>query len=102
VKIIQISKNRIREYLAERLANRLLQSEVSDLVLVFRYNALGGFEFLSDSDLFEYLVSIHPELDLLMLTKSDELYLYLGVKSQNIQDEEFILNDLRKVIHLIG
>jgi len=101
MKSIQISKNRVREYLAEKLAKNVLQSEVSDLVLVLRYNALGGFEFLSDEDLFENLIAANPELDLLMLAKSDEHFLYLGVKAQDVEEEEDILTDLRKAIQLI-
>lgn len=101
MKSIQISKNRVREYLAEKLAKNVLQSEISDLVLVLRYNALGGFEFLSDEDLFENLIASNPELELLVLAKSDEHYLYLGVRSQDAEDEEDILIDLRKAVQLI-
>jgi len=101
MKSIQISKSRVKEYLAEKLAKNVLQSEISDLVLVLRYNALGGFEFLSDEDLFENLMAALPELDLLLLVRSDENYLYLGVKSQNLEEEEEILNDVRKIIQLM-
>jgi hypothetical protein len=101
MKSIQISKNRVREYLAEKLAKNVLQSEVSDLVLVLRYNALGGFEFLSDEDLFENLLAALPELELVRLIKSDENYLYLSVKPQNKEEEEDILNDIKKIIQLM-
>ena len=101
MKSIQISKSRVKEYLAEKLAKNVLQSEISDLILVLRYNALGGFDFLSDEDLFENLIVALPELDLLQLVKGDEYYLYLGVKTQNMEDEEAILNDVKKIIQLI-
>lgn len=101
MKSIQISKNRVREYLAEKLAKNVLQSEVSDLVLVLRYNALGGFEFLSDEDLYENLVAALPELELVRLVKSDENYLYLGVKPQNKEEEEDIITDIKKIVQLI-
>jgi hypothetical protein len=101
MKSIQISKNRVKEYLAEKLAKNVLQSEVSDLVLVLRYNALGGFEFLSDEDLFENLLAALPELELVHLVKSDENFLYLGVTPQNKEDEDDILIDIKKIIQLI-
>jgi len=101
MKSIQVSKNRVREYLAEKLAKNVLQSEISDLVLVLRFNALGGFEFLSDEDLFENLIVAIPELDLLQLSKSDDNYLYLGVKPQNKEEEDEIIIDIQKILHII-
>lgn len=101
MKSIQVSKNRVREYLAEKLAKNVLQSEISDLVLVLRFNALGGFEFLSDEDLFENLIVAIPELDLLQLAKSDDNYLYLGVKPQNKEEEEDIIIDIQKILHIV-
>jgi len=101
MKSVQLSKNRVREYLTEKLAKNVLQSEVSDLVLVLRYNALGGFEFLSDEDLFENLLAALPELELIRLVKSDDNYLYLGVKPQNKDEEEDILVDIKKILQII-
>jgi len=101
MKSIQVSKNRVREYLAEKLAKNVLQSEISDLVLVLRFNALGGFEFLSDEDLFENLIVAIPELDLLQLSKSDDNYLYLGVKAQNKEEEDDIIIDIQKILHIV-
>ncbi len=101
MKSIQISKNRVKEYLAEKLAKNVLQSEISDLVLVLRYNALGGFEFLSDDDLFENLIVAIPELELVHLVKSDDNFLYLGVKPQNKDEEEAIIIDIQKILQII-
>lgn len=101
MKSIQLSKNRIREFLTEKLAKNVQQSELSDLVLVLRYNALGGFEFLSDEDLYENLLAALPELELVRLVNSDENYIYLSVKPQNVDDEDEILKDVRKVAQII-
>lgn len=101
MKSIQISKNRVKEYLAEKLAKNVLQSEISDLVLVLRFNALGGFEFLSDEDLFENLIVALPELELVNLAKSDDNFLYLTVKPQNKEEEEDIIIDIQKAVQLI-
>ncbi len=101
MKNIQLSKNRVRDFLSEKLARNIIESDIEDLVLVLRYNALGGYEFLGDSDLFEYLLATMPELELLRLVNADENYLYLGVKPENIDDEEDIITDINKVIQLI-
>jgi len=101
MKSIQISKNRAKEYLAEKLAKNILQSEVNDLVLVLRYNALGGFEILSDEDLFENLIAAFPELELVHIVKSDDNFIYLGVNPKNKKDEEGILVDIKKITQLI-
>jgi hypothetical protein len=101
MKNIQLSKNRVRDYLSEKLANNILKSDLEDLVLVIRYNALGGFEFLSDTDLFEYLLASLPELELVRLVNADENFLYLGVKPENIDEEEEILIDVNKTLQLI-
>ena len=101
MKNIQLSKNRVRDYLSEKLAKNLIHSDLEDLVLVLRYNALGGYEFLSDSDLFEYLLASLPELELVRLVNADEDYLYLGVKPENIDDEDAIIKDVNKTIQLI-
>lgn len=101
MKSIQLSKNRVKDFLSEKLAKNILQSELSDLVLVLRFNALGGFEFLGDEDLYENLLAVLPELELVRLVNADENYLYLGVKKHNIDDEDEILKDVRKIIQVI-
>gem|GEM_PF-305125 len=101
MKSVQISKNRVRNYLAEKLAKNVMQSDLNDLILVLRYNALGGFEFLNDEDLFENLLAALPELDLVRLVNADETYLYIGVKAENMDEEDDILNDLQKAIQVI-
>lgn len=98
---VQLSKNRVRDFLSEKLAKNILQSELNDLILVLRFNALGGFEFLSDEDLFENLLAVVPELELVRLVNSDDYFLYLGVKLHNIDEEEEILVDVRKIVQVI-
>lgn len=101
MKTLKISKNRARDFLAEKLARNIIQSEIEDLVTVLRYNALGGYERLDDFDLFENLVAALPELELVFLAETDEHYLYVAVKPDNINEEEAILIDVRKVIQVI-
>lgn len=101
MKTLQISKNRARNYLAERMARHIIDTDIEDLITVIRYNAIGGFEQFDDFDLFENLVAAIPELELVFLSESDDNYLYIAVKPDNKVDEEAILIDLRKIIQVI-
>ncbi len=98
---LKISKNRVRDFLAEKLARSIIQSELDDLVSVLRYNALGGYERLDDFDLFENLVAALPELELVFMAETDEHYFYIAVKPDYKNEEEAILVDMRKVIQVI-
>lgn len=98
---LNISKNRARDFLAEKLAKNILDSELEDLISVLRYNSLGGFEHLDDFDLFENLVAALPELELVFLAETDENYLQVAVKPDYKNEEEAILIDVKKVIQII-
>jgi hypothetical protein len=101
MKTLKISKNRARDFLAEKLARNIMITELEDLISVFRYNSLGGYEQLDDFDLFENLVAALPELELVFLAETDEHFLYVSVKPSFKNEEEAILIDVRKVIHII-
>jgi hypothetical protein len=101
MKTLKISKNRARDFLAQKLANSIIQSEIEDLISVLRYNALGGYERLDDFDLFENLVAALPELELVFLAETDEHYLYVAVKPDYRNEEDAIIVDMRKVIQVI-
>lgn len=101
MKTLSISKNRVRDYLAEKLAKNILNADIEDLILVLRYDAVGGFEFLSDEDLFEYLAASLPELSCVELTGSDANVLQLVVKHEYADEEDEILSDLRQTIQII-
>lgn len=101
MKTLKISKNRIRDFLAEKLAKSIIQSELEDLVTVLRHNALGGFEHLDDFDLFENLVAALPEMELVFLAETDDHFLYVAVKPDYKDEEDAIIVDMRKVIQII-
>lgn len=101
MKTLKISKNRARDFLSEKLAKNILDSDLEDLISVIRHNALGGFEHLDDFDLFENLVAALPELELVFLAENDEHYLHVAVKPDYKKEEEDILIDVRKVIQVI-
>lgn len=98
---LKISKNRARDFLSEKLAQNIIQSELEDLVSVLRYNALGGFESLDDFDLFENLVAALPELELVFLAETDEHSLYVAVKPEYKNEEDAVLIDMKKTIQII-
>ncbi|MBN1989860.1 MAG: hypothetical protein JW783_10725 [Bacteroidales bacterium] len=101
MEIVTISKNRVRDYLAERLARRVLQTDVNDLILVLRFTPLGGLEFLSDEDLLEQLISVHPELSLMTIAGSSDDILQISVRSENAADEADILVDVKRIFQVI-
>lgn len=101
MKTLKISKNRARDFLAEKLARSIINSELEDLITVLRYNAMGGYERLDDFDLFENLVAALPELELVFLAETDEHYIYVAVKPDYKIDEDAIIVDIRKVIQVI-
>ena len=101
MKTLKISKNRVRDYLSEKIAKSIIQSSLEDLVSVLRYNALGGYEHLDDFDLYENLVAALPELELMFLAETDQHFFYVGVKPNYKSEEEDILTDVRKVIQVI-
>lgn len=101
MEIITISKNRVRDYLAERLARRVLQTDVNDLILVLRFTPLGGLEYLSDEDLLEQLISVHPELNLMTIVGSNGDTLKLSVREENAAEEADILVDVKRIFQVI-
>lgn len=98
---ISISKSRVRDYLAQKLANNIINAEIEDLLIVLRYNALGGFEFLSDEDLFENFAAVIPELHFVEMIDTDDEMLYLAVKAEHAADAQEILVDVRRALQII-
>ncbi|MDD2550056.1 MAG: hypothetical protein PHD00_08175 [Bacteroidales bacterium] len=101
MKTLKIPKNRVRDYLSEKIAKSIIQSSLEDLISVLRYNALGGYEYLDDFDLYENLVAALPELELMFLAETDKHFFYVAVKPDYKHEEEEILVDVRKVIQVI-
>jgi uncharacterized protein YehS (DUF1456 family) len=101
MKKLQVSKNKVKNYLSERLARSIVDADENALITVLRYNAIGGFEYLSDEDLFEFLSTSIPELDFLQLAGSDEEYLHLAVKKEYRDEEDAIVIDIQRAIQVI-
>lgn len=101
MKNLVISKSRVRDYLSEKLAKNVLKADEEDLVLVLRYNALGGFEFLADEDLFENFTASLPEMDFVEMIGSDETHLHIAVKPEHKDEEDAILVDVKRALQVI-
>ena len=102
MRTLQISKDRARSFLAHKLASNIIKSDIDDLVIVLRYNSLGGFEHLDDFDLFENLVAAIPELELMFLVENSTDTLHVAVKPDFSDEEESIVEDVRKVVQVIS
>lgn len=101
MKSIRVSKNKVKNYLSERLAKSIINADENDLISVLRYNALGGFEFLSDEDLFEYINAILPELNFVELSGSDDDALNLSIKKEFKDEEDAIFIDVQRALQVI-
>lgn len=101
MKSIRVSKNKVKNFLSERLAKSIINADENDLISVLRYNALGGFEFLSDEDLFEYINAILPELNFVELAGSDDDALNLSIKKEFKDEEDAIFIDVQRALQVI-
>ncbi|MDI3527497.1 MAG: hypothetical protein PWR03_1680 [Tenuifilum sp.] len=101
MKNILVSKSKVKNFLSERLAKSIVNAEEESLITVLRYNAIGGFEFLSDEELFDYLNAALPELDFVELVGADDDNLSLQVKKAHTDDEDNILIDVRRALQVI-
>ncbi len=101
MKRVQVSKSKVKNYLSERLAKSIVAADENALVTVLRYNALGGFEYLSDEDLFEFLSTSIPEFDFVQFTGADEDNLLLEVKREYSNEEDSIVTDIQRAIQVM-
>lgn len=101
MKKVQVSKNRVKNYLSERLARSLVNADENSLITVLRYNAIGGFEYLSDEDLFEFLSTAIPELEFVQFTGADEDNIHLEVKREYKDEEDAIVIDIQRAMQVL-
>ena len=93
-----IPKDRVKDFLAERLTSNILQADESTLFDILRYEGIGGFEKLNDDELFGNLQDAIPEFNLLHVAGNDKHNLILEVREENSANEKDILIDIRRVI----
>jgi len=100
MKEILLSRNKIKNYLSERLTQKVLQTNEETIFSMIRYEGIGGFGKISDTDLFVQLVDSLPEFQLLQLINSDQNHIIVTVKSDFENTEDDILIDITRIIQM--
>jgi hypothetical protein len=100
MKEILLSRNKIKNYLSENLTNQVLQMDEEHIFSLIRYEGIGGFNKISDNDLFVRLVENIPEFQLVRLISADQNHIIVSVKDEFANSEEDILIDITRIIQM--
>ena len=98
MKEIQISRNKIKNFLAERLTQEVFKMDEEAVFSLIRYEGIGGYKKISDNDLFVQIVEIIPEFQLLKLVSAYENSIVVTLKEDLLENEDDILIDITRVI----
>lgn len=100
MKEILIQKNKVKNFIAEKLTQQVLQLDEHKIYSLIRYEGLGGFNKISDGDLFVKLVELIPEFKLIKILRSDSENFVLILKDEFEEKEEEILVDINRIIQM--
>ena len=100
MKEILLSRNKIKNFLSERLTQKVLQTNEETIFSMIRYEGVGGYSKISDNDLFVQLVEAIPEFQLLKLMNSDQNHIIVSLKPDFENSEDDILIDITRIIQL--
>ena len=100
MKEIQIPRNKIKNFLADRLTQQILQMNEETIYSMIRYEGIGGYNRMSDNDLFVLLVESIPEFRLLRLINVDENNLIVTVKDDLSANEDEITIDITRLLQM--
>jgi len=100
MKEIILSRNKVKNFLAERLTGEIIQLNEERIFSLIRYEGIGGFGKMSDNDLFVRLVEAIPEFQLIKLISTDQNNLVVSIKDEFAQTEEDILIDITRIIQM--
>jgi hypothetical protein len=100
MKEILFSKNKVKNFLAERLTQQVLQLDEHKIYSQIRYEGIGGYNKISDGDLFVQLVEAIPEFRLIRILGSDEENLKATLKEEYAEKENEILIDIQRIIQM--
>lgn len=98
MKEILLPKNKVKNFLAEKLTREVLQLDEHRIYSLIRYEGIGGFNKISDGDLFVKLVELTPEFKLLKIVRSDTDNLVVSIKDEFAEKEDEILVDINRII----
>jgi hypothetical protein len=100
MKELLLSRNKIKNFLSERLTYDILQMDEKKVFSLIRYEGIGGLEKTSDNDLFVRLVEIIPEFKLLQMVSVDQNNIAISLKEEYEENEEAILIDITRIIQM--
>jgi hypothetical protein len=100
MKEITLSRNKIKNFLAECLTLEVIQMDEEKIFSMIRYEGIGGFGKISDNDLFVRLVETIPEFKLLRLVNADQNHIIVSLKEEYTDTEEDILVDITRIIQM--
>ncbi len=95
-----ISKHKLKNFLAERVTNNLVQTSDEELYNYVRYDGIKGFEQYNDRELFSLLQETIPEFELVKIDKTDNNHYYLVVKSKHKSNADDIMIDIKRLIQM--
>jgi hypothetical protein len=100
MKEIFLVKNKVKNFLAEKLTQEVLQLDEHRIYSLIRYEGMGGFNKISDGDLYVKLVEALPEFKLMRIIRSDNENIVIGLKDEFKEKEDEILVDINRIIQM--
>jgi len=100
MKEILLSRNKVKNFLAERLTSEVIQLDEEKIFSLIRYEGIGGFGKISDNDLFVRLVEATPEFQLIKLVSADQNNIIISIKEEYAENENDILVDITRIIQM--
>ena len=95
-----ISISRAKDFLAKRLVRNMLQIEEEELYNLIRYESVGGFERMTNEEVFSHLVEIFPEFKFIKYIGATKNLIEVGVKEEYLQSESGIMTDIARIIQM--
>src|SRR5271157_2561391 len=95
-----ISISRAKDFLAKRLVRNMLQIEEEELYNLIRYESVGGFERMTNEEVFSHLVEIFPEFKFIKYKGATKNLIEVGVKEEYLQSESGIMTDIARIIQM--
>ena len=100
MKTYSISISRAKDFLAKRLVRNMLQVEEEELYNLIRYESVGGFEQMTNQQIFSHLVDIFPEFKFIQCVSETKNLIEVGVKEEFAQSENGIMTDIARIIQM--
>ncbi len=100
MKEILLSRNKIKNFLSERLTAEVIQLDEEKIFSMIRYEGIGGFGKMSDNDLFVRLLEAIPEFKLIKLVSTDQNNILVSIKEEYAKNEDDILVDITRIIQM--